>query len=403
MIRHLRKKISFLIAALCTVIWIGMLWLFCSSSYQQNLITLREDFNAIMREVKLKKFIKTEGAAVDFGDISYAVFSFDKQTKQPVLLFDTFTDVSETELAAHLHGSDSHWLQRALSSDYTRFTRFSKHTKTRYTILVSTRTAVEATMPVYIVCVLLAVGGAVLFFYLAMLLSGWLVKPIEDMLDSEKTFISNASHELKTPLSVIRANTQLLESEVTAGNKHLGYIRQETDRMITLVNQMLTLARLEAPQAQEQHAVFSLSSVLLDVIYPMESVAYEKSITLRTDIAADIKTDGNESQLQTLISILLNNALSYTPPHGTIRVQAYRRSHKCYLSVANTGDPIPDEIRARLFERFFRADEAHSGDDGHFGLGLSIAHSIAANHSGRITVRRDGDMNVFSVILPAVS
>lgn len=104
--------------------------------------------------------------------------------------------------------------------------------------------------------------------------------------------------------------------------------------------------------------------------------------------------DGNESQIQNLASILLNNALSYTPENGSIEIHAHIHNRKFYLSVENTGNPIPEEIRDRLFERFFRADEARA-DNGHFGLGLSIAHSIVTNHSGKITVERQGTKMYF--------
>lgn len=400
MINHLRKKISVLLVFLFSIIWIELLVLFCNVNYQHNLQTLRSEFSAVLREFQLPYFIRTQGADADFDGVSYAVFSYDK-AKRPHLLFHTFADRSEEELLDALQPTDEEWSQHLIPADYTRFSRKSKQTKQRYIILASTDTAVHATMPVFFSCFLIGLGGIGLFFCLARLLSGWLVKPITDMISSEKLFLSNASHELKTPLSVIRANIQLLSDELPEENKHLKYIDLETDRMIALVNQMLTLARLEAPQVQEEtHARFSVSDVLLDVIYPMESIAFEKQLTLKTEIPDSITITGNENQIQTLISILLNNALSYTPTHGTISVRADSRNHKFYLSVANTGEPIPEEIAARLFERFFRADEARE-DNGHFGLGLSIAQSIVTNHSGKIQMQRSGDQTVFSVVLPS--
>ena len=169
--------------------------------------------------------------------------------------------------------------------------------------------------------------------------------------------------------------------------------------MISLVQKSLRSRRLDAPQIQNTHAVFPVDDALLDIIYPMESVAFEKHIALSIDVQEQMKMDGNESQIQNLASILLNNALSYTPEGGNIEIHAHIHNRKFYLSVENTGNPIAEEIRDRLFERFFRADEARA-DNGHFGLGLSIAHSIVTNHSGKITVERQGDKNVFSVMLP---
>lgn len=269
-------------------------------------------------------------------------------------------------------------------------------------ILISGAPAFRATLPTIGICVILLVCGIAIFLLSGRVVSRWLTKPIEDMISSEKKFISNASHELKTPLAVIRANTQLLQKELPADNKHLEYIHQETERMISLVNKMLTLVRLDTAQNQIQPKRFRVDEALYDIIYPMESVAYEKKIRMTSEIQEEMYIDGIEDQIQNLLSILLNNAISYTPEYGEIVIRAYIQAKKFYLKVSNSGDPIPEEIRDRLFERFFRADEARE-DNGHYGLGLSIASSIAANHGGRIRVDYEDHKNVFSVVLNAHS
>ena len=170
--------------------------------------------------------------------------------------------------------------------------------------------------------------------------------------------------------------------------------------MISLVNKMLTLVRLDTVQNQTPMKRFQVDDALYDIIYPMESVAYEKKIRITTDIQEDMYIDGVEDQIQDLLSILLNNAISYTPQAGEIVIRCYLQTKKFHLSVANTGDPIPEETRDRLFERFFRADEARE-DNGHYGLGLSIASSIVAHHGGHISVSYEDGKNVFSVILNA--
>ena len=269
-------------------------------------------------------------------------------------------------------------------------------------ILISGAPAFRATLPTIGICVILLVCGIAIFLLSGRLVSRWLTKPIEDMISSEKKFISNASHELKTPLAVIRANTQLLQKEISADNKHLEYIHQETERMIVLVNKMLTLVRLDTAQNQAQPKRFRVDEALYDIIYPMESVAYEKKIRITSEIQEEMYIDGIEDQIQNLLSILLNNAISYTPESGEIVIRAYIQAKKFYLKVSNSGNPIPEKIRDRLFERFFRADEARE-DNGHYGLGLSIASSIATNHGGRIRVDYEDHKNVFSVVLNAHS
>ena len=400
MIKSLQKKISTLFIFLLTVIWLGILLLFINTAYRNNLMDLKQDVQAAIRQETWKNFVRSKGSGVDFDNISYCLYGFNEKN-EPYILFHNFSNKSDAALLKIGQDQAQNYQKYSFVKRYASIYRM-KHTRSkRYMLTFSGISALRMTLPTILLCCLLAVAGIFVFAVSSKFLSRWLVKPIEDTINAEKKFISNASHELKTPLAVISANTELLSSEIGTDNKHLTYIQQETSRMIALVQKMLTLTRLDAPQIQETHAVFPIDEALYDIIYPMESVAYEKHLSLETDIQEHIKMDGNEEQIQNLVSILLNNAISYTPEHGTIGIHAHVHNRKFYLSVDNTGDPIPDEMRDRLFERFFRADEARA-DNGHFGLGLSIAHSIVTNHSGKITVERQGDKNVFSVTLPVV-
>lgn len=403
MIKKLQKKLTTLLIFLLTIIWIGILLLFLNSTYQNNLKDVKEDVRSALRETKWKNFIRTQGTALDLEDIGYCVFQIDDY-KQPHILFQTFTNKTDEELLRYAKKYSLTWKKTHQTYKYTYIYKLQKKQGRRYLylMLISPAPALQATIPAIVLCIFLLFGGLILFTFSSRIISRWLTQPIEDMISSEKNFISNASHELKTPLAVIRANTQLLQKEISADNKHLEYIHQETERMIVLVNKMLTLVRLDTAQNQAQPKHFRVDEALYDIIYPMESVAYEKKIRMTADIQEEMYIDGIEDQIQNLLSILLNNAISYTPEYGEIVIRAYIQAKKFYLKVANSGDPIPEEIRDRLFERFFRADEARE-DNGHYGLGLSIASSIAANHGGRIRVDYEDHKNVFSVVLNAHS
>lgn len=401
MIKNLQKKLTTLLIFLLTIIWIGILLLFLNSTYQNNLKDVKEDVRSALRETKWKNFIRTQGTALDLEDIGYCVFQIDDY-KQPHILFQTFTNKTDEELLRYAKKYSLTWKKTHQTYKYTYIYKLQKKQGRRYLMLISPAPALQATIPAIVLCIFLLFGGLILFTFSSRIISRWLTQPIEDMISSEKKFISNASHELKTPLAVIRANTQLLQKEISADNKHLEYIHQETERMIVLVNKMLTLVRLDTAQNQAQPKRFRVDEALYDIIYPMESVAYEKKIRMTADIQEEMYIDGIEDQIQNLLSILLNNAISYTPEYGEIVIRAYIQAKKFYLKVANSGDPIPEEIRDRLFERFFRADEARE-DNGHYGLGLSIASSIAANHGGRIRVDYEDHKNVFSVVLNAHS
>lgn len=395
MIKKLQKKLTTLLIFLLTIIWIGILLLFLNSTYKNNLKDEKKDVRSALREIKWKNFIRTQGTALDLEDIGYCVFQIDDY-KQPHILFQTFTNKTDEELLRYAKKYSLTWKKTHQTYKYIYIYKLRK----KQLMLISSAPALQATIPAIVLCIFLLFGGLILFTFSSRIISRWLTQPIEDMISSEKKFISNASHELKTPLAVIRANTQLLQKEISADNKHLEYIHQETERMIVLVNKMLTLVRLDTAQNQAQPKRFRVDEALYDIIYPMESVAYEKKIRMTVDIQEEMYIDGIEDQIQNLLSILLNNAISYTPEYGEIVIRAYIQAKKFYLKVSNSGDPIPEEIRDRLFERFFRADEARE-DNGHYGLGLSIASSIAANHGGRIRVDYEDHKNVFSVVLNA--
>lgn len=397
MIKKLQKKLTTLLIFLLTIIWIGILLLFLNSTYKNNLKDVKEDVRSALREIKWKNFIRTQGTALDLEDIGYCVFQIDDY-KQPHILFQTFTNKTDEELLRYAKKYSLTWKKTHQTYKYIYIYKLRK----KQLMLISSAPALQATIPAIVLCIFLLFGGLILFTFSSRIISRWLTQPIEDMISSEKKFISNASHELKTPLAVIRANTQLLQKEISADNKHLEYIHQETERMIVLVNKMLTLVRLDAAQNQTLPKRFRVDEALYDIIYPMESVAYEKKIRMTAEIQEEMYIDGIEDQIQNLLSILLNNAISYTPESGEIVIRAYMQAKKFYLKVANSGDPIPEEIRDRLFERFFRADEARE-DNGHYGLGLSIARSIVANHGGRIRVDYEDHKNVFSVVLNAHS
>ncbi len=398
MIKKLQKKINVLFVLLLSIIWAGVLFIYISNTYQNNLLDLKQDVRSTIKETGWKHFISSDGTAADLGDIAYCAYSLD-ENHEPHILFHTFSNLSPDHLIQIARHYSNDLQIHTHSIRYACIYKYKHTPRITYMVLISGRSALQATLPSIMLCVVLLFAGLFLFFLSGRVLSHWLTQPIEDMIHNEQKFISNASHELKTPLSVIHASSDLLQAEVASDNKHLQYIRQETDRMITLVNQMLTLARLDTAQNQMEPKRFQVDTALYDIIYPMESIAYEKKICITTDIQKTIFITGIEEQIQNLLSILLNNAISYTPENGEIIIRSYIQSKKWHLRVANTGDPIPKELREHLFERFFRADEARE-NDGHYGLGLSIASSIVSHHRGHISIDYEDHKNVFSIVIP---
>ncbi|NLD52596.1 MAG: GHKL domain-containing protein [Clostridiales bacterium] len=227
------------------------------------------------------------------------------------------------------------------------------------------------------------VGALGLFFLLAMLLSSHALRPAEIAWAQQQRFVSDASHELKTPLTVILANLDILESE-QGGSQWLSAARAEGLIMKKLIENLLFLAHADETREIAEHDFVNLSNIVDEISLAFEAPAYEKGLTLNTDIAADQMMRGNADLLRQLLSILLDNAVKYTPEGGTIKVTLKKNMEKLALTVHNSGVHIPQEHLNHLFDRFYRMDPARSNAEGGHGLGLSIAAEIARQHGATL-------------------
>ena len=228
-------------------------------------------------------------------------------------------------------------------------------------------------------------GGCalVVFFFLSRFLAEKIVNPLEEGYKKQKQFISDAGHELKTPVSIVSANAELLEREL-GENQWLKNIQYENERMGVLISQLLDLARTENVTSQME--CIDLSHLVSGEVLPFESVAFEKGLELKTDILDNIKVTGNSTQLKQLVSILLDNAIKHTNEKGAVFCKLTKENSFAKLSVINKGDEIPEEHREKLFERFYRVDDARNSESNHYGLGLAIAKAIVESHKGKIEV-----------------
>lgn len=234
-------------------------------------------------------------------------------------------------------------------------------------------------------------------YFLAAYLAKRIVMPLEESYQKQKQFISDAGHELKTPVSVVSANAELLSREL-GDNQWLANIQYENERMGKLVGQLLELARTENVNARMEQLDFS--RLVAGGALPFESVAYENGLTLHTQLADGVTLLGNGTQLSQLVSILIDNGIRHTRNGKDILIRLTQTRNMAALSVVNDGEPIPREQMGRLFERFYRADEARSGEDKHYGLGLAIAKAIVEAHHGKIEVSCYDGKVCFTAQLP---
>lgn len=237
-----------------------------------------------------------------------------------------------------------------------------------------------------------------LIFLLAIFLAKRIVKPIEESYQKQKQFISDAGHELKTPVSVISTNAELLSREI-GDNPWLDNIQFEDQRMAALIRQLLELARTE--HASPPMAQVDFGKIIVGESLPFESVAFEKGIRLSYPSAAEkIPVHGNKEQLGQLTAILLDNALQHSPKGGTVTVALSAKRRRAYLTVSNQGDAISPHEQEMIFERFYRADPARTGAGDHYGLGLAIAKAIVTAHHGTISVSCEKGLVTFMAVLP---
>lgn len=213
--------------------------------------------------------------------------------------------------------------------------------------------------------------------------SGWVVKPLVDNHNKQKQFITSASHELKTPLTVISTNAQLLKTEI-GQNDWLDGIEKQVTNLTKLTHDLVTLSKAEEYDQPFLREDFPFSDALRDVAETYEVIAKQKGILFACETQKEIVYSGSKEEVQQLIQILLDNACKYCPAGGIIRVESKRNFHGVILSVVNTSDYLPEKNDRLLLQRFQRGQNA-AGKTG-FGLGLSIAEAIANRHNGHLTV-----------------
>ena len=232
------------------------------------------------------------------------------------------------------------------------------------------------------------VGLLMLAVLLAILIvaSRWITKPVQQAFTRQKQFVSDAGHELKTPIAVLTANADILQDEV-GENKWLGYMQEQIGRMNQLVGDLLRLARMDNATQEYNFEDFDLSMAVAATTLPFESAAFEKHRSLEMDVQPEVMYHGSEQHIRQLCAIFIDNALKYSNENGIIKVTLLKRGDHAVLEFYNTGCEIGPDETEKIFERFYRGDKARNnkGKSG-YGLGLAIAKSIMDVHKIRIQV-----------------
>lgn len=246
--------------------------------------------------------------------------------------------------------------------------------------------------------------GALLLLPICLLLSHWASKPIETAWEKQNDFVSDATHELKTPLTVIATNTDAVlsnpDATIESQERWLDSIQSQTTRMAGLVGDLLFLAKIDAGEIHLDAEELQISELIEGMCMERETDLFEAGRTIDYEMTPSLVYRGDRKRIEQMMNALLDNAAQYTPEGGSIRVVVNRdRKLRLRIVVSNTGEPISQDDLGKIFDRFYRADPSRARDTGGYGLGLCVARSIAELHGGTIEASSGNGVNVFTVLL----
>ena len=239
--------------------------------------------------------------------------------------------------------------------------------------------------------------GLLIVFLLVCFFSKAVTKPMAESYEKQKRFITDASHEIKTPLTIIDANTEILE--MTHGeNEWTESIRKQIGRLTSLTEKLVFLSRMDEENSKLEMEVFNISDAITDTAMPFKAVAAAKGKTLEIDVLSDISYCGNETTIRQIVSLLLDNAVKYSSENSLIKVDFCVSGKSKVLTVWNSVDKIEQGKLDYLFERFYRIDKSRNSKTGGFGIGLSVVQAIVAAHKGKISAKSEDGKSITLVI-----
>lgn len=401
MLKKLRVKFVCFIMAIVTI----MLCVIFGTVYYFTSKSLEEESIQMLQRIAADPFqLDMPGETQQEVRLPYFILQITPFTK-PVAIYSGYYDLSDENFLAEIldvaYSSDA---QTGVLKEYDlRFYRIVSAQTQR--IIFADMSSERATLENLVqTCVSLGVLSLLVFFVISLILAHRAVKPIEQAWTQQRQFVADASHELKTPLTVILTNAELLqdpEYDEESRAQFSGNILTMSRQMRGLVEGLLELARVDNGTARMTFDDLDLSGLVSDAALPFEPLYFERGLELECQIEAGIRLKGSASHLRQVVDILLDNAMKYSSPQGTVGVSLKKQGSHCLLSVSSPGEPISPEDLKNIFKRFYRIDKARSMDQS-YGLGLSIAEGIVDTHHGKIWAESGDGRNTFYVQLPAI-
>lgn len=306
---------------------------------------------------------------------------------------DCYTQTQLTEILNEIH-SRTTTMGRAGNVVY----KIVSYEKQNFIIAIDATNYFNELNSSLLTVILIFIGIYLLQIVVVYLISLTVFEPIKVAFAKQRQFVSNASHELKTPLTIISANADVIKQK--EDNQWIENIKNQAERLELLIADMLEIAKIDEGVPKTIKETFNVSEQVIKSVLPFDSLAFEKGKNLVLDVMPDITYNGDSQSVKKLLDILLDNAIKYASPEGLIKVSLYKKNRKIILSVYNTGSAVPSNQVDKIFERFYRFDNSRSRESGGSGLGLAIAKGIANTNGWKISaVSKPNEYMNISVIL----
>lgn len=247
-----------------------------------------------------------------------------------------------------------------------------------------------------------AFAGLIAVFAVVFVMAGRIIKPMAEAYEKQKRFITDAGHEIKTPLTIINANADILGMELGEDNESLADIQQQTKRLRSLTDDLVMLARMEEAEHNMVKVWFPISDVVSEAAQPFHHLAVSQGKKFVSNIEPMLSFYGNDKSIDRLTALILDNALKYSPEGGTVLLTLTKQGRNIYISCFNTSaaEIKPEQLK-HIFDRFYRMDSSRNSGTGGHGIGLSVAKAIVAAHGGKISAwTKDGHSFQITAVFP---
>ena len=404
--KKLRTKVFLTIFSILTIFLITVSVFFNTQNYLREVRNIEENLNIMERDdkrfdkedildIELPEMIDKRNPKMFMDVVIYTIYLDEDNNITDIISHNednSSTKVVEEEANKIIKYNDSN--RKYVGNLY--IDRYSyKYEANNTIILIDNYEVRESLRTNLFISLIICIVLEILIVLISKILTKWIIQPVEESFSKQKQFIQDASHELKTPIAVIMASSEAFES--SKDPKWIESIKDESIRMSKLTKSLLDLAKLEDSNNKINYVETNLSKLVEKQVLTLESLMYENNIKLETDIDKDIKLLCDPDNVKQLVAILTDNAIKHSSIDGEIIVRL-KNSKGINLEVINKGDPIPKGTEEKIFERFYRAEEARNRDSNRYGLGLAIAKSIVSNHNGEISASSCNGYTTFKVI-----